>query len=81
MAKIVLTGNLKLYTGGVTELELDAGSIRSLIRKLRDCYPELPDNLEDELAVSIDGRLHQDDWFAKIQPDSEVHLMPRIAGG
>ena len=81
MAKIVLTGNLRLYTGGVTELELDVGTIRSLIRKLRERYPDLPESLEDELAISIDGTLHQDDWFARIQPDSEVHLMPRIAGG
>ena len=81
MAKIVLTGNLRLYTGGVTELELDVGTIRNLIRKLRDRYPDLPDSLEDELAVSIDGTLHQDDWFARIPPNSEVHLMPRIAGG
>ena len=81
MARIVLTGNLRLYTEGVTELELEIGSIRSLIRELRRRYPDIPEDIEDELAISIDGVLHQDDWFAKIGPDSEVHLLPRIAGG
>ncbi|MEC8961487.1 MAG: MoaD/ThiS family protein [Pseudomonadota bacterium] len=81
MARIVLTGNLRLYTEGVTELELESGSIRSLLRELRRRYPDIPENIEDELAISIDGVLHQDDWFAKIEPDSEVHLLPRIAGG
>ena len=81
MARIVLTGNLKLYTGGVTELELESRSIRSLIRYLRRRYPDIPQDIEDELAISIDGVLHQDDWFAKIGPDSEVHLLPRISGG
>jgi|TARA_B100000959_G_scaffold147386_1_gene154754 molybdopterin converting factor small subunit len=81
MARIVLTGNLRLYTEGVTELELESGSIRSLLRELRRRYPDIPEDIEDELAISIDGVLHQDDWFAKIEPDSEVHLMPRIAGG
>ena len=81
MARIVLTGNLRLYTQGVTELELESGSIRSLLRELRRRYPDIPENIEDELAISIDGVLHQDDWFAKIEPDSEVHLLPRIAGG
>lgn len=81
MARIVLTGNLKLYTGGVTELELESGSIRSLLRDLRRQFPDIPEDIEDELAVSIDGILHQDDWFAKIDSDSEVHLLPRIAGG
>ena len=81
MARIVLTGNLRLYTEGVTELELESGSIRSLIRELRRRYPDIPEDIEDELAISIDGVLHQDDWFAKIGPHSEVHLLPRIAGG
>ena len=81
MARIVLTGNLRLYTEGVTELELESGSIRSLLRELRRLYPDIPEDIEDELAISIDGVLHQDDWFAKIEPDSEVHLLPRIAGG
>tara|TARA_B100000586_G_C19743551_1_gene274811 strand:- start:25 stop:270 length:246 start_codon:yes stop_codon:yes gene_type:complete len=81
MARIVLTGNLRLYTEGVTELELESGSIRSLLRELRRRYPDIPEDIEDELAISIDGVLHQDDWFAKIEPDSEVHLMPRISGG
>ena len=81
MARIVLTGNLRLYTNGITELELESGSIRSLLRELRRRYPDIPEDIEDELAISIDGVLHQDDWFAKIEPDSEVHLLPRIAGG
>jgi len=81
MARIVLTGNLRLYTEGVTELELESGSIRSLLRELRRRFPDIPEDIEDELAISIDGVLHQDDWFAKIEPDSEVHLLPRIAGG
>ena len=81
MARIVLTGNLRLYTEGVTELELESGSIRSLLRELRRRYPDFPEDIEDELAISIDGVLLQDDWFAKIEPDSEVHLLPRIAGG
>ena len=81
MARIVLSGNLRLYTEGVAELELESGSIRSLIRELRRRYPDIPEDIEDELAVSIDGVLHQDAWFAKIRPDSEVHLLPRISGG
>ena len=81
MARIILSGNLRLYTKGVTELELESGSIRSLIRELRRRYPDIPEDIEDELAISIDGVLHQDDWFAKIGPDSEVHLLPRISGG
>ena len=51
MARIVLSGNLTLYTKGVTELELESGSIRSLIRELRRRYPDIPEDIEDELAI------------------------------
>ena len=81
MARIVLTGNLQLHTEGVKELELDVNTIRQLMRQLTTRYPGLPADLEDEVAVSIDGTIYQDDWFAEIAPDSEVHLLPKIVGG
>ena len=81
MARIVLTGNLQLHTEGVKELELDVNTIRQLMRQLTTRYPGLPADLEDEVAVSIDGTIYQDDWFAEIAPDSEVHLQPKIGGG
>jgi|TARA_B100000809_G_scaffold110371_1_gene108908 molybdopterin converting factor small subunit len=81
MARIVLTGNLQLHTEGVSELELDVNTIRQLMRQLSTRYPGLPTDFEDEVAVSIDGTIHQDDWFAEIGPDSEVHLLPKIGGG
>ena len=81
MARIVLTGNLQLHTEGVKELELDVNTIRLLMRQLTTRYPGLPADLEDEVAVSIDGTIYQDDWFAEIAPDSEVHLLPKIGGG
>ena len=81
MARIVLTGNLQLHTEGVKELELDVNTIRQLMRQLSTRYPGLPTDFEDEVAVSIDGTIHQDDWFAEIGPDSEVHLLPKIGGG
>jgi len=78
MAKVTLTGNLRLYTAGVTELEIKASNIRELLRNLGKQYPDLAAQLTDDLAVAIDGKIYQDDWFAAIGPDSEVHLMPRI---
>ena len=81
MAKVTLTGNLRLYTAGMTELEVEARSIRELLKYLAREFPDLAPHLTDDLAVAIDGEIHQDDWFASIGPNSEVHLMPRIGGG
>ncbi len=81
MARVVLTGNLKRYTGGETELELEAGSVRQLFRLLSERHPALKPHLEEGLAVAIDGQIYQDAWLEVIPPGSEVYLLPQVAGG
>lgn len=81
MAHVVLIGNLRQYTGGVTELEVDAKTIRQLFSKLGSKYPELAPHLEDGLAVAIDGQIYQDALLEPIGDNSDVHILPQIAGG
>ena len=81
MARIVLTRNLAQFTGGESELELEAGNVRQLLGQLGERYPALKPHLVEGLAVAIDGEIFQDAWLEPIPPDSEVHLIPRIAGG
>ena len=81
MTRVVLTGNLRQFTGGETELELDASDVRHLLRLLGERYPALKPHLEEGVAVAIDGEIHQDAWLEPIPPDSEVYLLPKIAGG
>ena len=81
MPRVVLVGNLKRYTGGETEVELEAGTVRQLFRELGERYPELKPHLEAGLAVAIDGQIYQDAWLEPIPSQSEVHLLPQIAGG
>lgn len=80
MAHVTLIGNLKQYTGGVSDLEVDAANIRALFRQLAERFPELEPHLPS-LAVAIDGQIYQDTLVEPIGPDSEVHVLPQIAGG
>jgi molybdopterin converting factor small subunit len=81
MAHVVLIGNLKNYTGGETEFDLPATSVRHLFKLLTELHPEVGPHLEEGMAVAIDGQIYQDALFQPIEPDSEVHLLPQIAGG
>ena len=81
MARIVLTSALGRFTGGETELDLEVVSVRQLFRQLGERFPELAPHLEEGLAVAIDGQIYQDAWLEPISADSEVHLLPQIAGG
>jgi molybdopterin synthase sulfur carrier subunit len=81
MAHVTLTGTLRQYTGGVAELEVDAGSVRQLFARLVADYPALAPQLERGLAVAIDGQIYQDALLQEIGAGSEVHLLPQIEGG
>ena len=81
MARVVLPGTLKQYTGGVTELVLDAATIRQLFRVLGEKFPEIAPHLADGMAVAIDGQIYQDALLQPIPNNSEVHIIPKIAGG
>ena len=81
MARVVLPGTLKQYTGGVTELVLDAATIRQLFRVLGEKFPDIAPHLADGMAVAIDGQIYQDALLQPIPNNSEVHIIPKIAGG
>ena len=81
MARVSLMSSLTAFTGGESVLEVDAANVHQLMRRLGERFPALAPHLDDSLAVAIDGEIHQDDWFARIAPESDVHIMPRIGGG
>ena len=81
MARVVLVGNLAQLTGGVAEFNLSATSVRQLFRQLTELHPEIGPHLEEGVAVAIDGQIYQDSLLEPIGPESEVFLLPQIAGG
>jgi sulfur-carrier protein len=81
VARVVLNGNLKQFSGGQSEFDLEATNVRQLFVELGARYPALAPHLEEGIAVAIDGEIFQDAWFATIGPNSEVHVIPKIAGG
>ena len=81
MARVVLVGNLAQLTGGVTEFQLSVTSVQQLFQQLAELHPGIEPHLEQGIAVSVDGQIYQDALFQPIGVDSEVFLLPQIAGG
>jgi molybdopterin synthase sulfur carrier subunit len=73
------SGMMRL-TGGIDHCLVDAPRVHELFRALTEQFPGLADVLEGT-AVAIDGEIYQDPGYQPLRPDSEVHLVPRIAGG
>jgi hypothetical protein len=44
-------------------------------------FPGLGTQVEESMAVAIDGEIFQDAYAAELQPGSEIYLIPKIGGG
>ena len=69
------------FTGGETEFDVEADTVHRMIRELDRRFPGLGHQIDEGMAVSIDGEIFQDAYMAKLSPDSEVYLIPKIGGG
>ncbi len=81
MVEVKLWGALHPATGGVSTIEIEATTIRELLRKLQEQYPDTAPFVKNGIAVSIDGVLYRDSWEKKLPPSAEIYLLPRIVGG
>ena len=80
MATVHLPSGLTRHTGGVETVDIDAARVAELIAVLRDRFPQISDQLNG-MAVAIDGEIYADPGYQPLRADSDVHLVPRIAGG
>ena len=61
MPKVVISGtSCQRFTGGGTELEVAATSFRRLVLELEQRFPGLGKQVEEGMAVAIDGEIFQD---------------------
>jgi molybdopterin converting factor small subunit len=82
MARVIVSSKMcQPYLGDVRELEVEAETVRGLIKELDRRYPGLGVQVDESMAVAIDGVICQDTYLEPIRPDSEVCLIPKIAGG
>ena len=83
MPRVVLSsGSPSLaLTGGVTEFEVEATNFRRLIRELDARYPGLGSQVEESMAVAVDGEIYQDSYHVELKQGSEIVLIPKIGGG
>ena len=60
---------------------MEARTFRQLILELDRKYPGLGTQIEESMAVAIEGEIFQDAYGVELRPDSEIVLIPKIGGG
>ncbi len=81
MANVYFSEQLQQRTGGVEQIEVFADTYRDLVAKVGERFPELYEDLAEHMSVAIDGVISHEPFLEPIEPDSEVHFLPRLAGG
>ena len=82
-ARVVLSsGFSRRYTAGKREFEIEAKTLRGVIKALDQMYPGLGEHLEEETTVAIDGQIHdQPGYYQTLRQGSEVFFIPKLEGG
>jgi molybdopterin converting factor small subunit len=81
-ARVVLISSFcGRYTGGVKNFEIEAKTLRDVIRALDARYPGLGEHLEEETSVAIDGEIHEVGYSHPVRPGCEIFFIPKIEGG
>ena len=82
MARVHFSGEAaRRFTGGLTEIEVQANNFRRMVLELDRRFPGLGRQVEEGMAAAIDGEIFQDAYLAPLNPDSEIYLIPKIGGG
>ena len=68
------------FTGGLTEIELEAGNINQLIAKLEARFPGIGPLLESS-AVAINGEIVNDAAYEPVPEGAEIYFVVKAAGG
>jgi molybdopterin converting factor small subunit len=76
-----ISSRVRDFTGGIDSFDVEALTIRSLIRELDEKFPGLGAHVEESMAIAIDGEIYQDALGASLSSGSEVVLIPKISGG
>lgn len=81
MVKVTLWGSLRAATDGQAVVEIEATNFKQVLDALGKAYPGLQPQIARGVSLAIDGVIYKDNWFTPVRPDSEVILMPLMAGG
>ena len=82
MPTVYIAGSsCRRYLGGRTEIEVKADTFGRLIKELDARFPGLGAQVENGMAVAVDGEIYQDSYALPLRAGSEIVLIPKIGGG
>ena len=87
MSTIFIPTMLQKLTSGAKSIEMEASNVRQVVEQLEELYPSIKgrlvenDEMQEGLAVVVDGDVAIMGLLTKVSENSEVHFVPAIGGG
>ena len=81
MLKVCLSGPLKSAADGAASVLISAATIRELLRELVKQYPQMQIQLDDGIAVSVNGEIFNVLSGMDAEAQFLIDNTPRIQGG
>ena len=81
MITVKFSASLRDLTGDDTSVEVEAATVRKLIKVLDERYPGIGERLSEGTSVAINGEILPDAIYEDIPDGAEVHFLATLAGG
>ena len=87
MATVFIPSQLRHLASGRETVGVEGQTLRQVIAALDEACPGIAQRLLDGdriapgLAIAIDGETNSRGLLAKVQGDSEIHILPALGGG
>jgi len=87
MVTVFIPPLMRDLTGGASQFQAAAGSVRQVIAQLEERFPGVRDRLcagdalRPGLAVSINGTVSRAGLSGLVPDEAELHFLPAIGGG
>jgi len=87
LSTIFIPTMLQKLTSGAKSIEMKASNVRQVVEQLEELYPSIKgrlvenDEMQEGLAVVVDGDVAIMGLLTKVSENSEVHFVPAIGGG
>ncbi len=81
MVTVSLSSGFRDAADGAASIEIEAATVRELLRRIVERYPKMERLFDEGVAVSINGDIYRDIRDLAIPEEAEIFLLPRLQGG
>ena len=81
MVTVKFSASLRDLVGDDEEIQVEAATVRRLIKALDERYPGIGERLGEGTSVAINGEILPDAIYEDIPDGAEVHFLATLAGG